>query len=676
MGTTADKLNKVLQTKEAIRTAINNKGGILTTSDKFSDYATAIDNIQSGSTNESITITQNGTYTAPEGVGYSPINVNVPSKEEETKSITITENGTTTILPTSGKVLSKVDIVANVPQTSMGTLLKDFLTVRNCNSLFSDKNELTTDQLNNIISYSDTSNVTNMRYMFYRCYNLTTIPQLDTRSVTTMESMLQGCRHLTSIPQLDTSNVTNMESMFNMYYENGSYGNLYTLKIPSLNTSNVTNMKNMFYWCNLVYSIPQLDTSKVTNMSQMFYSCYNLKTIPQLDTGKVTNMYAMFEDCYNLTTIPQLDISKVTDTSSMFKGCRNLKSVPQLDTSKVTDMRMMFENCFNLTTIDITHMKITSTSNSYHFTYCCYSLIKLVIRNIDTIPTLDSDAFMHCFHFYGTADSTYNPEGLKDGRIYVPANKVEELKVATNWSVFADIIMAVDYMNGEHISKIYINNNQLKLNTPKKVEIYLNEFTNIPTVDITVSNESIAQINNTNITTEKITFDINALGTEGNATITVNISGDYNKTLTTEVFYTPPMQHTVEKVDGATYGFELNANNYYESTNKGKPSSYSLCKLVFVTTEKIKTLQLECINSGESNYDFGILSNIDTTLSLSSSEDSSTNTYKSFKGKSSTKPVVITYPETTVGEHFIYIKYKKDSGGDNGNDSLQFKVIS
>ena len=114
MGTTADKLNKVLQTKEAIRTAINNKGGTLTTSDKFSDYATAIDNIQSGSSNEPITITENGTYTAPEGIGYSPINVNVPSKEEEIKAITITENGTTTVLPTSGKVLSKVDIIANV----------------------------------------------------------------------------------------------------------------------------------------------------------------------------------------------------------------------------------------------------------------------------------------------------------------------------------------------------------------------------------------------------------------------------------------------------------------------------------------------------------------------------------------------------------------------------------
>ena len=48
MGTTAQKLNKILETKEAIRTAINNKGGTLTTSDTFASYPSAIDNLPSG----------------------------------------------------------------------------------------------------------------------------------------------------------------------------------------------------------------------------------------------------------------------------------------------------------------------------------------------------------------------------------------------------------------------------------------------------------------------------------------------------------------------------------------------------------------------------------------------------------------------------------------------------
>ena len=57
------------------------------------------------------------------------------------------------------------------------------------------------------------------------------------------------------------------------------------------------------------------------------------------------------------------------------------------------------------------------------------------------MPALSSDAFTNCYHFTGTVNATYNPDGLKDGRIYVPDDKVEALKSATNWSVYADIIV-------------------------------------------------------------------------------------------------------------------------------------------------------------------------------------------------------------------------------------------
>ena len=57
------------------------------------------------------------------------------------------------------------------------------------------------------------------------------------------------------------------------------------------------------------------------------------------------------------------------------------------------------------------------------------------------IPTLSSNSFSNCYHFLGTVNTTYNPDGLKDGRIYVPDNMVESLKSATNWSAYADIIV-------------------------------------------------------------------------------------------------------------------------------------------------------------------------------------------------------------------------------------------
>ena len=184
------------------------------------------------------------------------------------------------------------------------------------------------------------------------------------------------------------------------------------------------------------------DTENVTDMSYMFYYCENLQTIPELNTSNVTDMSYMFYNCPKLQTIPQLDTSKITDMSSMFSYCFDLQTIPQLDTSKVTDMSSMFDKCTNLKTIDITSMdKITSTSNSASMCYNCDSLTKLIIRNMTVIPPLNSSSLTNCCHFNGTINSNYNPEGLKDGRIYVPDNMVDSLKSATNWSAYADIIV-------------------------------------------------------------------------------------------------------------------------------------------------------------------------------------------------------------------------------------------
>ena len=64
--------------------------------------------------------------------------------------------------------------------------------------------------LTNILKYGDTSNVTNMSYMFYSCSNLTTIPSLDTSNVTDMNSMFSYCIKLTTI------HMKNMKVNFNI----------------------------------------------------------------------------------------------------------------------------------------------------------------------------------------------------------------------------------------------------------------------------------------------------------------------------------------------------------------------------------------------------------------------------------------------------------------------------
>ena len=165
-----------------------------------------------------------------------------------------------------------------------------------------------------------------------------------------------------------------------------------------------------------------------------------LKTL--LDATK--SCYYLFAN-YKGTSVEDLisysDTSNVTTMYNMFNSCSKLKTILQLNTSSITSMNSTFSDCIELKTIDITHMKFTSTSNSNNFAGNCFSLTKLIIRNMPTIPALNSNAFNNCFHFNGTGNSTYNPQGLKDGRIYVPDDKVDALKTATNWSVYADIIV-------------------------------------------------------------------------------------------------------------------------------------------------------------------------------------------------------------------------------------------
>ena len=185
-----------------------------------------------------------------------------------------------------------------------------------------------------------------------------------------------------------------------------------------------------------------LDTTKSTNNLFCNYSGTNINDlISYRDTENVINMSSMFQNCSNLITIPQLDTSNAQNMASMFRFCYKLTTIPQLNTSKVTYMSHMFSGCKKLTTIDITHMNITSADYNDYFAEDCHSLTKLIIRNMNKIPALNSKSFRGCYHFDGTSHQTYNPQGLKDGRIYVPDDKVETLKTATNWSVYADIIV-------------------------------------------------------------------------------------------------------------------------------------------------------------------------------------------------------------------------------------------
>ena len=60
----------------------------------------------------------------------------------------------------------------------------------------------------------DTSQVTDMSYMFQGCSSLTTVPKMDTSQATNMRQMFEQCLVLTYVPDMDASKATNMVGMF------------------------------------------------------------------------------------------------------------------------------------------------------------------------------------------------------------------------------------------------------------------------------------------------------------------------------------------------------------------------------------------------------------------------------------------------------------------------------
>ena len=183
---------------------------------------------------------------------------------------------------------------------------------------------------------------------------------------------------------LDTSNVTDMSWMF------ANCTSLTTLDVSNFDTSNVTDMSWMFVNCTSLTTLDlsSFDTSNVTDMSWMFDGCSNLTTLDVSNFDNVTDMHGMFYNCSSLTTLDlsSFDTSNVTDMGSMFSYCSSLTTLDlsSFDTSNVTNMSSMFKNCSSLTTLDISNFDTSNvTDMSWMFSYCSRLTTELYITGKD-----------------------------------------------------------------------------------------------------------------------------------------------------------------------------------------------------------------------------------------------------------------------------------------------------
>lgn len=125
----------------------------------------------------------------------------------EIKPLEVTQNG---VYDVTGEAYNPVRV--NVPQTAQSGTVKALLDARRTTYYLFYQYEGTS--VDGLISYNDTSEVTNMEYTFLQSNNLTSIPELDTSKVTSMRGMFSNCRGLLSVAQLDASKCIDFSNMF------------------------------------------------------------------------------------------------------------------------------------------------------------------------------------------------------------------------------------------------------------------------------------------------------------------------------------------------------------------------------------------------------------------------------------------------------------------------------
>ena len=99
-----------------------------------------------------------------------------------------------------------------------------------------------------------------------------------------------------------------------------------------------------------------------------------------------------------------------------------------------------FGGCPRIVTVDLA--SVTNIGSAAFLNN--YSLTALIIRS-DTVATMPiANVLGGSSHFEGSANAQWNPNGDKDGYIYVPRALVDSYKAATNWSTYADQIRAIE----------------------------------------------------------------------------------------------------------------------------------------------------------------------------------------------------------------------------------------
>ena len=383
---TADKLQKLLETKAAIRQAIVNKGVEVGEDVVFADYSNKIAEISGGSDDFLALRTNNNT------------NYNSLFAFYEGESI-----------------------------EGFGIATWDTSNVTNMNGMFQHCGSLTELDLSNF----NTGNVRDISAIFVYCVSLETldIRNFDLTRAFSYSYMIVECPKLHTLRLDNCSNDTIRKIIESDGFPTGLVdGETRKMWVSPKYVGDLTAPDGWeFVDCNtgeVIEIIPLYQPN-------MFRENRDIEEVSVMVTKEHDNLEHMFSGCENLRTINGINewnTSNVTTMQGMFYNCRSLESLNLGDfkTSNVESMFDMFSECENLKELNLSDFEIIDGCMVDFMLKNCRRLHTLYLKgcNEDTIRKIIESL---SFPTGGAEDY----EGTR--QIYVNPNNIGDLTEPAGW---------------------------------------------------------------------------------------------------------------------------------------------------------------------------------------------------------------------------------------------------
>lgn len=420
---------------------------------------------------EALSVTQNGTYTAPTGKAYSPVTVNVsggsslPVAEEKQINF-IDYDGTIRYSYSSAEWANVTSLPENPTHNG--------LTAQGWNWTMAQITSQLTSVPSSVIwvgqMYKTTSEATEIDliidglrpdiYLGLAINGTVNIEWGDgTTSTVTGSSLTTQVKtqHIYSAGGRYTIKVSTSTGSYALSNSNAvplisgnksklTLNRAYAQYVRAVRIANDAQVKN-YACCSLgnceYVTIPS--SVNISTAQNAFASCRNLKsiTIPSVASLIPSGF------CSTCSSLQTLSIpSGIVGINMAFSDLSALRSILVPYGAPAQSVQSHFaENCFSLTSVVLNGSITTLTTGAFSY---CYGLVSLTIPS--TVTSIESGAFSYCYgmkeyHFKSITPPTVSGTFINgiptDCVIYVPTASLNDYQTASGWSTYSS------YMQGE-----------------------------------------------------------------------------------------------------------------------------------------------------------------------------------------------------------------------------------